>query len=368
MMAVTEYASFETFRRAVCDEVKRSLPEIDALSVTRAVDDCKPKLITHEMGKSLHRAHYHRRSKLLQHNNPVKMAREERRAQADSCQLCVDALESHKAFWISSSKRLLARQLGKKDESLISCEICASDDVHVRDATQCTEGHLFCKICARKMAEIQIGMQRVKIACMSFDGCDADFPEAEMRRFLRPQTMDLWIRLRAREDLCMAKIDGLVQCPFCDFAVIIEGDVGRTLTCGNPTCSVVSCLLCKQRTHPRQTCDDARLNGNRSERQKAEDELAKALIRYCPGCSLALIKEEDGGGCNKMECAKCKTLSCYVCRKDITREGYDHFASFNEQRRGGSSKTCLVYDSTIKRHAEELQHARERLDPRFANI
>lgn len=48
--------------------------------------------------------------------------------------------------------------------------------------------------------------------------------------------------------------------------------------------------------------------------------MSDALIRKCPKCSQACIKET---GCNKMTCASCRTLFCNVCRAVI--RGYDHF-------------------------------------------
>lgn len=70
---------------------------------------------------------------------------------------------------------------------------------------------------------------------------------------------------------------------------------------------------------------------------------AAALMRNCPKCKKAFIKEGGvripavltnapritnihtifANQCNKMTCPYCGTHSCYTCRKQIT--GYDHF-------------------------------------------
>lgn len=57
-------------------------------------------------------------------------------------------------------------------------------------------------------------------------------------------------------------------------------------------------------------------------------------------------------GCNKIYCGVCGTLQCYVCRKTIN--SYDHF---NDLRRGGRVGRCPLFDSTEKRHQEEVELA-----------
>ena len=45
--------------------------------------------------------------------------------------------------------------------------------------------------------------------------------------------------------------------------------------------------------------------------------------KACPGCGAQVSKTE---GCNKMKC-RCGIAFCFLCSKDITREGYDHFSN-----------------------------------------
>jgi hypothetical protein len=249
------------------------------------------------------------------------------------------------------------------DGSTMECEICCLDDVPLKNMTQCPEGHVFCFTCARKMAETQIGMQKVDLPCMSMEGCEASFTEAEMRRFLEPKTMGLWVRLKAKEDISSASIDGLVTCPFCEYMVIIEGDIGSKLQCGNPECRKVSCPSCKQLAHDKLSCEEARERGSLNDRQKAEEELAEALIRRCPKCSMALLKDESYRGCNKMTCTKCHAVICYICRLDITGIGYAHFDDQGgwKPQSSKAAKKCPLYDDTAARHSKELETIRQKL-------
>ena len=42
-------------------------------------------------------------------------------------------------------------------------------------------------------------------------------------------------------------------------------------------------------------------------------------------CATCLIPLEKFEGCNKVECIQCKHVTCWVCKKDITDQGYNHF-------------------------------------------
>ena len=44
--------------------------------------------------------------------------------------------------------------------------------------------------------------------------------------------------------------------------------------------------------------------------------------KKCPGCKTKILREY---GCNKMTCS-CGTKFCWLCLKNITQEGYNHFS------------------------------------------
>ena len=51
-----------------------------------------------------------------------------------------------------------------------------------------------------------------------------------------------------------------------------------------------------------------------------------ARVAKCPMCSARMYKYE---GCNHMECGRCHGAFCWICRKDISKEHYDHFEPDN---------------------------------------
>lgn len=85
--------------------------------------------------------------------------------------------------------------------------------------------------------------------------------------------------------------------------------------------------------------------------------MTRALMRNCPKCQRAFVKEE---GCNKMTCPYCYTASCYECRRII--DGYGHFDRQNtNQIKVGSNSKCMLWDPSIEqRHTEEVSAAAKR--------
>lgn len=49
----------------------------------------------------------------------------------------------------------------------IECQVCCSVDVEAVNITMCRDGHVFCKDCAKHMAEIQLGARKCHLPCMA---------------------------------------------------------------------------------------------------------------------------------------------------------------------------------------------------------
>jgi hypothetical protein len=112
---------------------------------------------------------------------------------------------------------------------------------------QCPEAHLFCKSCMKSYASNLLGMHDSNITCIDQSGCSAPIPESEVRRFLSEGMMKLWGRVKQRKEIEAAGLGGLEECPFCDYAVILENVEDKLLRCGNvDACGVVSCRACKK--------------------------------------------------------------------------------------------------------------------------
>ncbi|KAL2862776.1 uncharacterized protein BJX67DRAFT_291919 [Aspergillus lucknowensis] len=208
--------------------------------------------------------------------------------------------------------------------NLIECQCCYSD-VPTNRSVPC-EGadlHFFCFTCIRKSAETQIGLMKYKLQCFAVSGCQAPFARSQLTNALGSSIMAKLDSLQQQDEVRMAGLEGLEDCPFCSFkAVLAPVEEDREFRCVNPSCKVVSCRLCKEESHIPKTCEEARKDKGISERHEVEEAMSKALIRNCPKCQVKIVKED---GCNKMSCPQCHTRMCYICQKDITKEGYNHF-------------------------------------------
>ena len=111
---------------------------------------------------------------------------------------------------------------------------------------QCPEAHLFCTECMVTYAETKLGAHDARIVCMDQSGCKLPFPESELRRFLTPKLLELYERVKQRKEIEAAGIEGLEECPFCEYKVVIENEQERLFRCENEACGAVTCRTCKK--------------------------------------------------------------------------------------------------------------------------
>lgn len=87
---------------------------------------------------------------------------------------------------------------------------------------QCPEAHLFCRACCRRYGAIQLGQHDHHLLCMDQSGCKQPFSESELARFLPLKLLQLYHRLKQQKEVAEASIEGLEECPFCEYKVVIE--------------------------------------------------------------------------------------------------------------------------------------------------
>ncbi len=113
---------------------------------------------------------------------------------------------------------------------------------------QCTDTHLFCKSCVTSYMSTQLGEQNSDLRCMDLSGCKMTFPDSELRRILPEKLFRLYEDIRQRREIEQAGIEGLEECPFCNFRVVIDADFeeDKVLRCQNDECGKESCRKCKK--------------------------------------------------------------------------------------------------------------------------
>ncbi|KAK7020526.1 hypothetical protein R3P38DRAFT_2970000 [Favolaschia claudopus] len=265
--------------------------------------------------------------------------------------------------WINSGAHDVINEQQDMEEVLdgsengIECGCCFTD-YPFEKMIQCPDAHLFCSTCMVSYAENLLGGHDHKIICMDQSGCKLPFPDAQLQRFLTPKLLSLYERVKQTKEVEAAGIEGLEECPFCEYKCVIENDQEKLFACRNEECGAVSCRQCKKSDHLPKSCKEVEQDKNLDARHTIEEAMTRALMRNCPKCQKAFIKEM---GCNKMTCPNCNSLSCYICRKLIN--GYDHFAQQPGQPIvAGSSKggKCALWDAVEQRHADEVKEAREK--------
>lgn len=195
---------------------------------------------------------------------------------------------------------------------------------------------------------------------MDVSGCTAPFSESEIVRFLDRKTYERFDRLRTDHEirkvtttlslLIQVGLEGLVYCPFCPFAAILD-DNSIEFQCLK--CRVKSCRHCRVKSHP-STCQGSRSDTSliidyqreqkRSSKQIVEEAMSEAMVRKCNNCGLRFLKHD---GCNNMTC-RCGNKQCFVCSKNV--EDYDHF--------DGPGK-CPMYCDADRLLKEDVNKARD---------
>ncbi|KAK9383447.1 uncharacterized protein V2V93DRAFT_3422 [Kockiozyma suomiensis] len=131
---------------------------------------------------------------------------------------------------------------------------------------------------------------------------------------------------------------------------------GSAFVCKNPSCLRTSCTDCNKEFLPFHKCFEQEEDRMRVYIERA---MADAVKRTCPVCRVSFIKSE---GCNKLTCV-CGYSMCYVCRKDIKQESYQHFCKHFRHIPGSACTECdrcdlyKVEDEaiTIERAAKEAE-------------
>jgi len=145
----------------------------------------------------------------------------------------------------------------------------------------------------------------------------------------------------------------ITWCPICQNAVIVADIKRKFAMCD--TCIQAFCIDCKKAWHDTQPCA-------KDSKEKIEEitgkveknsvltiseaelyyefksmELIKTNMQRCPKCGQVIQKIS---GCNKMVCARCSCVFCYLCGKQIN--GYDHF----------SYRGCVLFEDVVARIQE----------------
>lgn len=146
---------------------------------------------------------------------------------ADEYEACGDLIECGCCYGDFAFELMVGKM--REFELRAICDIapCATRRFMFTLQVQCEEGHLFCRECARRAAEEQLGLRKCTLLCLSGDGCDASFPPTVIEQFLPEKTLELYHTIKQELDISSAIEDdsSYETCPFCPYGVFMESSV-----------------------------------------------------------------------------------------------------------------------------------------------
>lgn len=176
--------------------------------------------------------------------------------------------------------------------------------------------------------------------------CKAFIPPHVLKEVLSREDFERFDSLALQKGL--ETMGDITWCPRCNSAVIQEPEEGLNLAhC--TTCFFTFCTMCMEKSHQGEKCkteleilerkgemdaiEKAQASAKKEEQErkmrqrkqnKESSNYINQMARRCPNCKAPIMKI---GGCNKVQCANCLHCMCYICEKDITKEGYSHFTN-----------------------------------------
>ena len=127
--------------------------------------------------------------------------------------------------------------------------------------------------------------------------------------------------------------------------------------CPDADCAQETCRNCLEPAHIPLKCSEVEKKSETHGRLRVEEAITAAKIRTCPkaGCGKKFLKTE--GGCNKMTCPGCQTLSCYICRALIPKGiGYKHFCQVPHCQHKNCN-ACPLFSKNVEQ--DDLRAMRE---------
>jgi len=210
-------------------------------------------------------------------------------------------------------------QMAAEDGALLECGCCFSE-YPFESIVQCSEGHLFCKSCLKQYVETTIFADgKSNLNCMSTsESCCGFFTGSMLRSSLPDKILEKYDEAYARDSIKSAKIE-LIACHNCQVQVEMCDNAGIVMRC--PSCYEETCKLCGEEAHIPLKCSEVEERHETNSRLLIEENMTMKETRTCPNCKKNFIRSD---GCDKVICP-CGTSICYICRADISIQGYRHF-------------------------------------------
>uniref|UniRef100_A0A8C6SRD5 RBR-type E3 ubiquitin transferase n=1 Tax=Neogobius melanostomus TaxID=47308 RepID=A0A8C6SRD5_9GOBI len=204
--------------------------------------------------------------------------------------------------------------------SSLQCGVCLQ--VVRRDALLALPcQHSFCKACWEQHCTVLVkdGMG-VGVSCMAQD-CSLRMPED----FVLPLLPGDELKDRYRRYLFRDYVESHFQlqlCPGADCPIVIKVQEPRARRVQCSRCSEVFCFKCRQMYHAPTDCATIRKWLTKCADDSETANYISAHTKDCPKCNICI---EKNGGCNHMQCSKCKHDFCWMCLGDWKTHGSEYY-------------------------------------------
>ncbi|KAJ7317112.1 hypothetical protein JRQ81_003274 [Phrynocephalus forsythii] len=181
--------------------------------------------------------------------------------------------------------------------------------------------HQFCRSCWEQHCTVLVkdGVG-VGISCMAQD-CLLRTPED----FVFPLLPSEELKDKYRRYLFRDYIESHFQlqlCPGADCPMVIQVQEPKARRVQCNRCNEVFCFKCRQMYHAPTDCATIRKWLTKCADDSETANYISAHTKDCPKCNICI---EKNGGCNHMQCSKCKHDFCWMCLGDWKTHGSEYY-------------------------------------------
>uniref|UniRef100_A0A5F8H8S3 RBR-type E3 ubiquitin transferase n=1 Tax=Monodelphis domestica TaxID=13616 RepID=A0A5F8H8S3_MONDO len=181
--------------------------------------------------------------------------------------------------------------------------------------------HQFCRSCWEQHCTVLVkdGVG-VGVSCMAQD-CLLRTPED----FVFPLLPSEELKDKYRRYLFRDYVESHYQlqlCPGADCPMVIQVQEPRARRVQCNRCNEVFCFKCRQMYHAPTDCATIRKWLTKCADDSETANYISAHTKDCPKCNICI---EKNGGCNHMQCSKCKHDFCWMCLGDWKTHGSEYY-------------------------------------------
>ncbi|XP_071960172.1 potential E3 ubiquitin-protein ligase ariadne-2-like [Antedon mediterranea] len=233
-----------------------------------------------------------------------------------------------------------------------------------------TCGHFFCKACWTMHLEFQVqdGVA-TDIQCMASDCSIIATEDFVLPHLNKPKFKDKYMIFCMRDYIKTHY--NLRQCPGVDCEVTVKSNSPQPKKVVCTKCQTSWCFQCTGNYHAPADCDTIKRWLTKCADDSETANYISAHTKDCPKCNICI---EKNGGCNHMQCSKCKHDFCWMCLGDWKNHGSEYYECSRYKENPNISNECanvkarealkkyLFYFERWENHSKSLKLEEQMLD------